>query len=279
MTINPIIKAQFLATGNKKVKKPAIWLYPWSAEREYSRDLISRQNFYDDLVERLVISQVDSLVAESRQFRPDSADIRLDFVDRVDAIIGSLVFTFRNNISNIARLAINQSQRISSFNNQQFTKTLQSSLGVNPFLSEPYLLDQIRSFVDQNTSLITNITDTQTRQIKELLLRDLSAGLGSAEIKAEIRKIGKFGKNRARLIARDQSSKFDDNLSELRMLNAGITYYTWLTAGDERVRPAHKAQNGKEFRNDTPPASTGHPGHQVNCRCTRQPVITDSLFN
>jgi len=276
--INPIIKAQFLATGNKKVKKPSMWLYPWSAEREYSRELIQRQNIYDGLIERLVISQVDSLVVESRQFRPDSADIRLDFVDKVDALITAVTFTFRNSILNVTRLATGQAQRISSFNNQQFTKVLQSSLGVNPFLSEPYLLDQIRSFVDQNSSLITNITDNQTRQIKELLLRDLSAGLGSAEIKEEIRKIGKFGKNRARLIARDQTAKFSDSLSELRMLNAGIEEYSWLTAGDDRVRPTHKSQNGKIFRNDTPPPTTGHPGHDVNCRCTRQPVITDALF-
>ncbi|MFW9949306.1 MAG: minor capsid protein [Candidatus Thorarchaeota archaeon] len=276
--INPILKAQFLASGRKKVKKPAIWLFPWGAEREYSRELIQRQNIFDGLIERIILSQVDSLVLESRQFRPDS-NIKLDFVDRIEELIAALTFTFRNSIFDVRRLVTNQAQRISSFNNQQFNKVIQSSLGVNPFLSEPFLLNQIRAFVDQNSSLITNITDEQTRRIKELLLRDLSAGLGSAEIEEGIRKIGKFGKNRARLIARDQTAKFNDNLSELRMLNVGIEEYTWLTARDDRVRPTHRRNDGKIFRNDTPPPTTGHPGHDVNCRCTRQPVITDELFN
>ena len=103
--------------------------------------------------------------------------------------------------------------------------------------------------------------------------------MGSAEIEEGIRKIGKFGKNRARLIARDQTAKFNDSLSQLRMLNAGIEEYEWLTARDDRVRRTHKANDGKTFRNDTPPPITGHPGHDVNCRCIRQPVITDELFN
>lgn len=281
MKINQQIKAQVLGLNNGKVviRKPSIWLYPWTAEREYSRELITRQNQFDDLVNRLIIEQVPSLVNESQQFRPDSQELKLDFADRVNELITALTFSLGRSFINIRNLATRQAQRISSFNNQQFRKAIDSSLRVNPFLSEPYLLDQIKSFVDQNVSLITNITNEQTRRLQESLLRDLSAGLGSKEIKENIRKIGKFGKNRARLIARDQTSKFNDNLSGLRMLNAGIAFYTWLTARDDRVRPTHRRNDGKQFRNDTPPPVTGHPGHDINCRCTRQPVITDDLFS
>jgi SPP1 gp7 family putative phage head morphogenesis protein len=280
MTINPIFKAQVLAQNNGKVKvrKPPAWLYPWTAEREYSRELVSMQNAYDSLVQSIIIDEVLNLVADSKQFRPDSKEFKLDFSEKVNALIASLTFAFRDRF-NIVRIATRQAQRISSFNRNQFNKVMQQSLSVNPFLSEPYLLDQINSFVEQNASLITNITDDQTRKIKELLLRDLSAGLGSKEIKEGIAKITKSGKSRARLIARDQTAKFSDSLSELRMLNVGIQEYRWQTAGDERVRPTHRANEGKIFRNDTPPPVTGHPAHDVNCRCTRQPVINDSLFD
>lgn len=281
MKINQQIKAQVLGINNGRIiiKKPSVWLYPWTAEREYSRELISKQNQYDELVNRIIIQQIPSLVNEAQQFRPDSEELKLDFSDRVQELMTALTFAFSRSFINITSLATRQAQRVSSFNNQQFTKVIQSSLSVNPFLSEPYLLDQIKSFVDQNVSLITNITSEQNRRIQELLLRDLSAGLGSAEIKEGIRKIGKFGKSRARLIARDQTSKFNDNLSGLRMLNAGIPFYNWLTARDDRVRPTHRRNDGKQFRNDTPPPVTGHPGHDINCRCTRQPVITDDLFD
>lgn len=281
MKINQQIKSQVIGLNNGKVviRKPSIWLYPWTAERQYSKELITRQNQFDDLVNRFIIEQVPSLVNEAQQFRPDSQELKLDFTDRVNEIITALTFAFSRRFINVRNLATRQAQRVSSFNNQQFRKTIESSLGVNPFLSEPYLLDQIKSFVNQNVNLITNITNDQTRRLQETLLRDLSAGLGSAEIKENIRKIGKFGKNRARLIARDQTSKFNDNLTGLRMLNAGITFYSWLTARDDRVRPTHRRNDGKQFRNDTPPPVTGHPGHDINCRCTRQPVITDDLFS
>lgn len=47
-------------------------------------------------------------------------------------------------------------------------------------------------------------------------------------------------------------------------------YYTWRTAHDERVRPAHAANEGRVFAWSDPPP-TGHPGHDPNCRCTAEP--------
>ncbi len=224
--------------------------------------------------------QIDFLVRTATANRPDSSNIRLDFVDQVAALIASLTFSYKALVTDtkINRTATDQAFRVSNFNQQQFNKVLQRSLSVNPIGDEPYLQNQINSFVKQNVSLITNIGDEQTRRIEASLLRDLSNGLGSAEIRRNLVKIENFSRNRAKLIARDQTAKFNSELSGLRMQNVGIDEYEWLTAGDERMRPRHQAQNGKIFRNDTPPAGTGHPGHEVNCRCTRQPVINDELF-
>jgi SPP1 gp7 family putative phage head morphogenesis protein len=64
-----------------------------------------------------------------------------------------------------------------------------------------------------------------------------------------------------------------------RFLAAGITQYIWRTSGDEAVRPAHRALEGKTFRCDSPPVvdpATGkraHPGEHDGCRCTAEPVI------
>ena len=41
----------------------------------------------------------------------------------------------------------------------------------------------------------------------------------------------------------------------------------WLTSDDERVRPSHREKVGKFFRWDDPPADTGHPGADIQCRC------------
>ena len=47
-------------------------------------------------------------------------------------------------------------------------------------------------------------------------------------------------------------------------------YYTWRTAGDERVRAGHAAHAGQVFAWASPPVG-GHPGAAPNCRCWAEP--------
>ena len=48
------------------------------------------------------------------------------------------------------------------------------------------------------------------------------------------------------------------------------THYIWRTRGDNKVRAAHAANNGRIFSWDNPPI-TGHPGEDYGCRCWAQP--------
>lgn len=102
----------------------------------------------------------------------------------------------------------------------------------------------------------------------------------------QIQVIGKVSKKRAKLIARDQTSKLTGLLNEVRQTSIGIDEYIWRTSEDERVvgNPSgiypdgnkthgdHYHRNGKKFRWDTPPAD-GHPGSAIQCRCYAQPII------
>lgn len=47
-------------------------------------------------------------------------------------------------------------------------------------------------------------------------------------------------------------------------------YYIWRTAGDDKVRPSHAANEGRIFAWNNPPA-TGNPGEAINCRCSAEP--------
>ena len=60
-----------------------------------------------------------------------------------------------------------------------------------------------------------------------------------------------------------------------RYKSVGVQKYRWSTAGDNRVRPEHKALNGKIFDWDNPPLSTGgkHPGEDFGCRCIAIPIV------
>ena len=104
----------------------------------------------------------------------------------------------------------------------------------------------------------------------------------------QIRHIGKVSENRAKLIARDQTSKINIAVLQARNEEAGIKEYIWRTARDGRVvgNPSglypkavmpdvhgnHYAREGKKFRWDSPPEDS-HPGYAINCRCTAEPVI------
>lgn len=63
------------------------------------------------------------------------------------------------------------------------------------------------------------------------------------------------------------------SLTKVRHEELGITHYRWSTSGDERVRDTHIENDGKIFAYDDPPDETGHPGHDINCRCVAIPVL------
>ena len=68
------------------------------------------------------------------------------------------------------------------------------------------------------------------------------------------------------------------SLATLRIsgLPAGrpTNYYTWRTAGDDKVRSAHAALDSRVFSWSNPPEH-GHPGTEPNCRCWPEPYYGD----
>jgi len=51
-------------------------------------------------------------------------------------------------------------------------------------------------------------------------------------------------------------------------------YYIWHTQEDDKVRPSHRANDGKVFAWDDPPP-TGNPGEAYGCRCWAEPYYGD----
>lgn len=74
-------------------------------------------------------------------------------------------------------------------------------------------------------------------------------------------------------VARDSTYTLNGDLSRILYENAGVEQYQWITQLDERVRPTHASKHGRIFFWTEPPADTGHPGHDWNCRCIADPVV------
>ena len=76
-----------------------------------------------------------------------------------------------------------------------------------------------------------------------------------------------------RRLTRDQTNKAIGNLTHIRQVQLGVSWYRWRTSKDERVRRTHRVLEGSLQRWDHEP-SEGHPGYAVQCRCTAQAVIS-----
>ena len=154
--------------------------------------------------------------------------------------------------------------------NQKFASVASGKLGVDlagVFARSKPLSASIALRVSENARLIKNLSESQITFADRAVLETLQNGGGAKALKTELAQGLQISNKRAILIARDQTAKFNSDLSRIRQQEAGIDRYQWETAGDERVRASHRENDGKIFSWSEPPSATGHPGHDVNCRC------------
>lgn len=160
-------------------------------------------------------------------------------------------------------------------NKEKFYSAVEESIGVNvgAIIQKESLEDILVATTRENVSLIKSIPEEYFKKIESIVFSGTTQGRSAKSMMEKIRETGNVTQNRAKLIARDQSSKLNSALNEQRQRNLGVEEYIWRTSGDERVRDSHKSKNGKIFRWDSPPADTGHPGQDIQCRCVAQPII------
>lgn len=142
--------------------------------------------------------------------------------------------------------------------------------------------DVVSAAVKENVALIKSIPAKYFEQIQGATMRSIQTGRGMADLQPEIQRIGGVTKERAALIARDQTSKATTAINRARMKGLGIRKFEWLHSyGGKHPRPLHKdVLNGKVFSLDDPPViddrtgERGLPGQLINCRCRMVPVIS-----
>lgn len=269
------IKTRKTQNIKKPKRKPNTWLFPQSQEREYTRDLLSLTKDLARLITDYLIPEIPGMYYEVNIKTPN--DRNDDFLDRLN----SWILFIRNAIDPKIEETIFQSKliarEINRFNYGQFQKVNQSVLGINLFVDEPWLEDQLKLFASQNSELIVSLPDQELERVSGIIERGLQTGSSIKDIEKEIKNSFGITARRAKLIARDQTTKLNASLTKLRQQEVGVEEYVWQTSGDERVRPTHRENDGKTFRWDKPPAKTGHPGSDVNCRCVALPVLNNLL--
>jgi SPP1 gp7 family putative phage head morphogenesis protein len=199
----------------------------------------------------------------------------------LESIVDKLARQHANIETLAAKLSADMVKRGNKFNRNAFVRSINKAIGVdvNKILKDETLKSSLTAAVDTNVELIKTIPKEHFARIQKSILQGTESGKGFFDIRKDILKIEGVTKNRAKLIARDQVSKLNSALNQARQTQIGIEYYFWRTSEDERVRPTHEDNNGKRFSWSSPPALTGNPGDDVQCRCTADPDLSMLLTN
>ncbi len=138
------------------------------------------------------------------------------------------------------------------------------------------IVPAMREAAQQAADLITSIPERYLGRVRDAVTRSWQDGERWESLVADIEEIGHITERRARLIARDQTSKMNAAFNEVRQTSLGIEEYSWSGALDARERKSHVAMEASRQRWDSPPMVDGeavHPGQAINCRCASIPII------
>ena len=173
-------------------------------------------------------------------------------------------FVNRGNVQNQAEVATNLKN--------------QTGIDLAAYLrSSPNIAEKVNAMTTANIQLISSIRSQYLDKVQNAVTQAMIKGSLNKDLAQQIKDIGKVTEKRAAFIARDQSAKLNASLTQARHEDVGITKYTWSTSGDERVRDSHAEKDGQVFEYANPPADTGNPGRDFNCRCVAIPFLGDIL--
>lgn len=159
--------------------------------------------------------------------------------------------------------------------NREQVKSQIKAVGIDAFQDSPIAGDMLKDFTRTNVKLITSLSETAFTRIEDVVQRGLVTGARHGTIAKQIEKEFDISRSRAKLIARDQVSKLNGQLTRQRHKSNGITHEIWRTVKDERVRPEHEDRDGQKYSIETG-IEGEFPGEPVNCRCYAEPVFGDA---
>lgn len=247
-------------------------------QRSYIRRLEPMVDYLWEVTKAHIVGPLENIVASSNSTRPVNDSIRSDdYVDLINRALAIARLRFfsqfpKDRIENIAK---EQADEINQKNSQDLDRIFTTVLGTNLLRSESYIATELKGFISENVSLIESIPEEYFKQVEGVIYRGIKSGELTPEITKKIRKRFRVTQSRASLIARDQTAKFNSNLTELRHREVGVKLYRWSTSGDERVRPSHREKDGIIYSWDKPPSDTGHVGHDYQCRCSALPIFPE----
>lgn len=239
--------------------------YPFSVEQQYAKDLLK---LIDEVEQMVMLHYKRVIVPQLKNYRAD--DDELNTIQRILEITRALSLNIfsDNNIVNIAKRFVNN---LDLFNMKNITDQARVA-GISVVQDTPKLKDFVKSSVTQNVSYIKSIESNLLDKVSTLIFEETVKGTASKQIQEQLMQSFDVSCSKAKFIAVDQSGSIFGQLTKERHTSIGVEKFTWLSAGDKRVRPEHQNYNGKTYTYKDG-ANGKTPGSDYRCRCVGQPVF------
>lgn len=268
--------------GNSSLKASSKQHKPASAEREYVR-----------LAREVDLAVIDALkdalpkiknICDRRYEDAHRFDSQADDLSEIQRVFEKALRKINGQTYN--KTLLRKLRQIGDLNRKQTVKewkrVVKRTLGIDLF--EDYynggkyqrLVDE---WIEENVNLIKSVPEESLDDMQKIVMDGWCNARSTKAIMKDLQK--KFGvsKDKARLLAIDQTSKLCAKLTQYQQIDAGCEEYIWSSSGDGRVRDRHRELDSKTFRWDKPPVvdeisgRRAHPGEDYNCRCVAIPVF------
>lgn len=236
---------------------------------------------HDSQVKNFPSKPADKITnAHSKVIRQD-ANVEKGIKELFESVQNRLMKLFPDStLRQWAQQMIGNVNNVSKKNIKKVTQI--ADLEIEPLMRDGELTPYFDNVVDENVGLIRSIPKGQIDSFKNALVSAITQDLPQDKIRKIIQKNFDVTRDKARLLARDQTNKLNGRLNQYRQQQLGGKRYRWRTSGDERVRVNHKKVNGKTFYWSDPPkvgtqGQRHHPGQDFQCRCHAEMVLDDIL--
>lgn len=276
----------------KRAKKAKVQKPPAKAERNFQKEIEARR--------AAIIGPIieDLKIMIERKASPSEIAIYLEDALRnaeihVNHSVNGIIDIWKSEMDELTR--------------EQFTRSLTQTLGVDitAVLDEPRIKEALELGGREAANLIVNMPGEFIDGVAKAVA-DNFRGTPLPEGRTlfdQIMHLGDVSKSRAKLIARDQTTKMQGLLNKERQQEIGVTMYVWRTMKDRRVvgNPAgfypkgtrlhrkhylmegkycrwddatvYSDDEGKTWKKRTPDMPHVHPGVDIQCRCIAEAVI------
>lgn len=282
-----LIRARKLAKPNriKRLPKPLKPVFPHTAERQYTKDILRFVRRAHDLTKQLLLPALPNIIYEVKSALPkrtrtdDAVDDLAAIIARIRESLGreftdtDLQFIADNMGTSVDQVARANARRLFD---QYGSYGVDLTIGFNSNATRAMLAVKVK----ENVQLIKTMSDRHFASLQSNVLSAITQGKRVEEIESIIDDRFTSMESNAELIARDQVGKINGQLTEMTQTEMGLTRYRWRGVGDQRERDSHRALEGEVFSWVDPPAVDGesvNPGMAVQCRCYAEPVIEDLL--